>query len=285
MKGSLFLALVFIFSVAARAQDIQQTLKDRYEGKFLVLRHSLQQNKQEYSSDGQVVNPGAEGPWTLYGRMRVDHLELSASTLSIKGNRVDCKLDRSRRLALYPNKTAMQVNISLPHFPGNVEEAEAILGTVFAVTKDDVIHSAPEFWRKYLDANIPPIPGKETPAVSQNVPQDKAEAPGSGATTPELTAKAFYPFGPGVKAPQAVYTPEPVFPAKASKENYVGVVVLSVIVDATGKVNNIRVVRPMGMGLDEAAVAAVKTWRFKPAEHSGQPVATAMNIEVAFNKY
>jgi TonB family protein len=62
-------------------------------------------------------------------------------------------------------------------------------------------------------------------------------------------------------------------------------VVLNVIVDKTGKVQNIQLVRPAGMGMEEAAVAAVKTWRFKPAQREGDPVAVELNIEVAFNKY
>jgi TonB family protein len=82
-----------------------------------------------------------------------------------------------------------------------------------------------------------------------------------------------------------LFTPEPAFPDKANHDNSQGIVVLNVIVDKTGKVQNIRLVRPLGMGMEEAAVAAVKTWRFKPAQHEGDPVAVELNIEVAFNKY
>jgi TonB family protein len=56
-------------------------------------------------------------------------------------------------------------------------------------------------------------------------------------------------------------------------------------VDKAGRVQNIHVVGPVGMGLEEAAVATVKTWRFKPSERDGEPVAVEMNIEVAFNKF
>jgi Gram-negative bacterial TonB protein C-terminal len=36
------------------------------------------------------------------------------------------------------------------------------------------------------------------------------------------------------------------------------------------------VVHPLGMGLDENAVATVSTWRFAPATKDGQPVAVAV---------
>jgi TonB family protein len=59
----------------------------------------------------------------------------------------------------------------------------------------------------------------------------------------------------------------------------------SALKDFEGKVQNIRLVRAAGMGMEEQAVAAVSTWRFKPAQREGEPVAVEMNIEVAFNKF
>lgn len=52
-----------------------------------------------------------------------------------------------------------------------------------------------------------------------------------------------------------------------------GVVVLDVIVDATGHTRDIAVVEGLGHGLTEAAVAALRACRFTPGERAGQPVA------------
>jgi len=43
--------------------------------------------------------------------------------------------------------------------------------------------------------------------------------------------------------------------------------------------------RSVGMGLDEKAVEAVRTWRFEPAHKDGQPVAVQVNVEVNFRLY
>lgn len=89
----------------------------------------------------------------------------------------------------------------------------------------------------------------------------------------------------GVTAPIAKFTPEPDFSEEARKAKYQGVVVLAAIIGPDGKPRNIRVVRALGMGLDEKAVERVKTWLFEPGKKNGTPVAVAMNLEVDFRLY
>jgi TonB family protein len=274
---------------AAPAQEVEQSLKQQFEGKVLVLRHSLQGNSQEYDSDGKVLKGGAEGPWTLYGRIKVDEVELSADNLLLKGHRVDYKFDPSvGQLVPFVNKVRMQVKVSLQQPPKKLAEADDVLSRVFAFTKKDVVDSAPEFWRAYLDAHIEPRPPEkkvEKVAPPAEAPDKHPELLVRDANTPGHDETRPFKIGRGVQAPQPLFTPAPAFPVKADNDNSQGIVVLNVTVDTAGKVQNIRLVRPVGMGMEEAAVAAVKTWRFKPANHEGEPVAVEINIEVAFNKY
>ena len=60
---------------------------------------------------------------------------------------------------------------------------------------------------------------------------------------------------------------------------------MNLIVGNDGTVHHIRLVRPLGLGLDESARSMIQTWRFQPATRDGQPVAVEMNVEVAFNLY
>jgi TonB family protein len=57
---------------------------------------------------------------------------------------------------------------------------------------------------------------------------------------------------------------------------------LAVEVDASGRAINLRVVRSLGLGLDEKAMEAVRQWKFKPGYHDGKPVTVAATIEVNF---
>ena len=91
-----------------------------------------------------------------------------------------------------------------------------------------------------------------------------------------------YRVGGGVSAPTVLFQVEPEYSEEARKAKYNGEVTLTVVVDATGRVKNVQVVRGVGMGLDEKAIEAVSKWKFKPGMKNGQPVAVMANIEVTF---
>lgn len=94
-----------------------------------------------------------------------------------------------------------------------------------------------------------------------------------------------YRVGGGVSAPKPLFTPDPEYSEEARKAKYQGVVVLWLVIGADGRPHEIRVARPLGMGLDEKAIEAVRTWRFDPAKKDGQAVAVQMNVEVSFRLY
>lgn len=94
-----------------------------------------------------------------------------------------------------------------------------------------------------------------------------------------------YRVGGGVSAPRILYQPDPEYSEEARKAKYQGTVVLWVVVGPDGRTKDIRVQRSLGLGLDEKAIEAVKTWKFEPARKDGQPVAVQINVEVNFRLY
>lgn len=95
----------------------------------------------------------------------------------------------------------------------------------------------------------------------------------------------LYHVGGGVRAPRALYDPDPDYSEEARKARYQGTVVLALIVDQSGRPTNIHVVRSLGYGLDEKAIERVKTWKFSPATKDGLPVAVQINLEINFHMY
>jgi periplasmic protein TonB len=95
-----------------------------------------------------------------------------------------------------------------------------------------------------------------------------------------------YQIGGGISAPIPIFQPEAEFSDEARRAKYQGVCLISMIVDANGMPQNPRVVRALGMGLDEKALEAVRKYRFKPAMKDGKtPVPVMVTVEVNFRLY
>lgn len=91
--------------------------------------------------------------------------------------------------------------------------------------------------------------------------------------------------GAGASKPECDFCPDPEYSEEARKTKTSGEVVLSVVVGPDGVPRDIQVVRSLGMGLDEQAIAAVSKWRFTPGKHDGIPVSVMANVVVTFRLY
>ncbi len=111
------------------------------------------------------------------------------------------------------------------------------------------------------------------------------EGPGVGPGRGGGIGGGVFRIGGGVSAPRPLYTPDPEYSEEARKAKYQGTVVLWLIVGPDGHPRDVRVARPLGMGLDEKAIQAVRQWKFEPAMKDGRPVAVQMNVEVSFRLY
>jgi TonB family protein len=110
---------------------------------------------------------------------------------------------------------------------------------------------------------------------------------GAGLGPGEYAGVGGGPFSVGgsITAPIPIYRPEPAYSEEARKAKYQGTVVLIIVVDAQGNVSDARVVKPLGMGLDEKALETVRTWKFKPATRAGVPVPVRVGVEVTFRLF
>ena len=91
-----------------------------------------------------------------------------------------------------------------------------------------------------------------------------------------------YRIGGGVSAPAVLAKVEPEYSEEARKAKFQGTVMLYIEVDENGKPKNLRVVRALGLGLDEKAIEAVSKWKFRPGFKDGKPVTVAATVEVNF---
>jgi protein TonB len=95
--------------------------------------------------------------------------------------------------------------------------------------------------------------------------------------------KTFQAGRSGVGFPSCAYCPDAKYSEDARRAKFQGVVVLQIVVTADGHADDIEIVSGPGLGLEEEAIKAVKTWRFQAALGPGRkPVATRIAIEVQF---
>ncbi len=108
------------------------------------------------------------------------------------------------------------------------------------------------------------------------------EGPGLGPGEGGRYTNVFLPGRGGVSAPIPLYKVEPEYSEEARKAKFQGTVVIEIIIDERGYPTNFKILNPLGLGLDEKAVEAVKQWRFRPGMKNGKPVAVVARVEVNF---
>lgn len=106
--------------------------------------------------------------------------------------------------------------------------------------------------------------------------------PSSLQVLPLLSSATNEKFTP----PKAIRVVEPSFTPEARRARFTaGTVILGIIIPPEGKACDIRILSPLGLGLDEEAIQTVQKWRFSPATLEGKPIAFAARVEVNFKYF
>lgn len=99
---------------------------------------------------------------------------------------------------------------------------------------------------------------------------------------PEPEPEGPIHVGGDVTKPEKISAPQPQYTEIARKARVQGVVIVQAIIDKTGNVTNVKVLKGLPMGLSEQAVEAIKKWKFEPATLNGKPVDVYYNLTVNF---
>ncbi len=266
MKATLLLFSVSIFlclfATSALAADLEHDLNSHYRDKILALRYSVTGNSQEFDSSGSPTNPAQPGPWTVYGRVKIKSISLTGDTLEIKAARQLIEFSGAAQVVIDAHQKATLI-AHLSDRLKNMTEAEELWSKIFALTPENMAESAPDYWHDFLTRPYTPEPRYK----------------------PDLPPGIEQIGGNGVSIPRAIHTPQPAFTDLARKMQFQGTGVYGIVISKGGQPQQISVVRPLGLGLDEASVEAIRNWRFVPAIKGNTPVPFYMVVEVSFNLY
>lgn len=87
---------------------------------------------------------------------------------------------------------------------------------------------------------------------------------------------------PRVEPPVAVRTVEPSYPYELRREGTEGFVLVSCVVNRSGSCSEISIERSTHVGFNQAAVDAVKKWKFKPALVDGVAIDQKIMVPLKF---
>ncbi len=164
-----------------------------------------------------------------------------------------------------------------PVTPARPHVTTGSFGSASAATVPSRPHAAPRATGfSDVQAASPDVPAR-TPVVSSNF-GDATFGDARAAAPDRHSSAAPVP----VKPVEILEKPRPAYTEEARHLNVQGEVVLEVSFDASGQLRVLRIIRGLGHGLDETAVAAARQIRFRPALRDGSPVDSTAVIHIVF---
>lgn len=250
---------------AANLKAMANALNGAYAGRVVILRRFSSGSHLHYAENGDFVSGGDVGPWTLDAYLQVTQIQMNRNRLRIDGNRLDFMYDNATK-DLRPYRGPMvSIDIKIDPASTSLASVQKVLSRVFVSERAAMANLAPDYWRAYL---------------LQTASYKKALASAQSASgTPKL------PSALKITPPRPKHTPDPRYPREAREQGVHGSVILGVLIKSDGTVGRETILRPLGMGMDDAAVETVKRWSFIPAMRDGRPVAFQIVITVTFHLF
>jgi len=256
----------------ASQTDLETDLRTRYEQKVFMLRNFYQDDHLEFDSTGSAKGKVHTGAWTI-GRVGISKIRLRPDRLELEGVRVAdvYDIEASKFTCV---RTSQKVRIEVDRNPQKTASLDDALSRVFLADSEKLADLVPAYWKAVTEGRVEAVPRKTGP------PFYRIREP-----KPESQNRAVDPIdrvGKDVTAPVPVYTPDPHYVPLARKASFQGTTLLWAVITKRGSVGDVQVLRPVGFGIDDAAIETVKTWTFNPALKNGEPIAVQINVEVNY---
>jgi TonB family protein len=264
------------FPSTLQAQSTEADLNGRLMDKPLYLRGSWRDDNLRFDSAGQLK--GKSGPVTfILCGFEFKSLRIKQDKLILEGRRIGLEFSDHKQVRVplnvgkpgRPEDESMRIEIAASP-SGDYGPA---LDAIFANGLAELVPSMPSYWQPYALKNFTAIDSSTTPGTPVANP---AQQP---ADSPDAKPRRI---GDAVTPPKLLRSKEPEFSDAARGLKYSGTVLINLWLQPDGAVSHLSLVRPIGLGLDERALAAVQKYTFSPARMNDKPVLVELNIEVNF---
>lgn len=297
-----FISLIFVaFAPHLTGQptpDLENMLKADFVNKVFTLRDFYIDNNLHYNVHGVVLGRPDVGSWTA-SLVEIKNAKISVDNIVLEGRRWGKIYDSKHgKFVDLPTKQDVLITLDYNASEANSNVAEA-LNHIFLQQNDRLVDLVPEYWKPILlgtignahqkDLDCSQIQGELTRYPDGSVKKvcNGDEKNALPASLPQGYDVSSIPYAGkrGVSPPHPKFTPDPKYYEPARLAKLQGFTVLKIVVKQDGTVSDIYISRPLGFGMDEEAVNAVKTWEFDPGSINNHPVPVRMTIQVAFHLY
>jgi TonB family protein len=263
--------------------ELERQFRDLYKGNVGTLRSFRRGTRLRFDAEGRLLQGGKPGPWSLYAKVEVVDVKFEKDTLRFTGNRLYMVFDDQKGDFSYLRGGKVTIDIEIPREERTVPRVQEHMAKVFMPANELVSDEMVQCWRGYLERlNQRPEEAEGKEGVSRGIGGCGQTMKASGVAN-DLQAERILPGE--TEPPRCISCKEPAYTPEAKKARVQGMVVLWTIIDEQGRANEIRIMKPLGIGLDEEAVRAVQYWKFEPAKRDGKPVRVYMAIEVNFHLF
>jgi TonB family protein len=256
-----------------RAQTTEPELKARLIHKPLYLSTPWRQDSLKFDAAGNPQIKYDLTTFTLAG-IDINRVEIKKDKLEIQGNRIGLEFTPA------PKRVAVGESIRIEiDAPSGTDFAPA-LDRIFTEGLSALVPSLPAYWQPYAQKYLIDAPILAGPKPATAVQSHPAES-STGVPPRDPNSPLPHPIG-HVSAPEVLSMADPSYTPAAHHLKYGGLTKVHLYVGADGLPSHVVIITPLGLGLDEQAMAAVYQYRFKPATRDGEPIRVELNIEVNF---
>ena len=292
--AALYLALFFLIDSLHASSDVERHLRDKLQGKPLVLRDFYSGIYLHYDSSASPVGLPTPGNWMNDGFILVKDLRFSHRRLTIEAERL-LVIERDGKefqipSEADPDRRKLRIEVDLNLETISLPQLDAAMEKIFLTAHDNLSALVSDYWKPCVlnaalgqDDTLQFAPELLTiPGVA--VPKGTAAPPPTNEKR-ALDCTTVVRNKTGEGTPTTLYQVAPDYSDHARQEKLQGVVALQFVVNEQGIPTDIYVTKPLGLGLDEQAIDCLEKWRFKAAEKDGKPIATKMAVEINFHLY
>lgn len=199
----------------------------------------------------------------MNGKVEVTANRLRRDTLEIRGNRLHLAYDAEKEQFRHL-RSRKKVRIELELGQDQVSAVTAIqaVAKVFLSGDDKLSDHVPAYWKRFLSG------ARTMPSVQEMEAED---------------GEKVYRIKEPVSPLRCFSCPDPAYLKVARLAEVEGLVVLVGVINKKGRMENLQIVEPLGLGLDDSAVETVRKWEFEPARLNGEAVNAFLPIEIKFH--